>query len=355
MKENEMTKTGRVWLSAGALALGISLGAPAFAAETSDPWLTTKVKASLLTADGVDGLKINVDTTDGRVTLHGKAATSAEKAQAEKLAKSVQGVKEVRNLIEVVPSSVAKAVTAKDEDIEKRVKMALAGDETLAGSSITVQSVNDGAVLLDGTAESLSAHLRALETARAVDGVRRVESQIQSPDRLADEEIWHDAPKNKAESTTTKVTSAASDAWLTSATKVRLMAADVSAFDVNVDTRGGVVTLFGAVPTAAQKATAEAEAKKVDGVKTVKNELQVVPAVAAAAVEKKDEQIQTAVTERLGEKTGLKDVDVEVKNGVVRLTGSVGSQSDRLAALTTARTSEGVRSVIGDELRVERN
>jgi hyperosmotically inducible protein len=133
------------------------------------------------------------------------------------------------------------------------------------------------------------------------------------------------------------------------------MAADVPAFDVNVDTRGGVVTLFGIVQTAAQKTEAEAQAKKVDGVKSVKNELQVVPAVSAGRVEKRDEQIQTAVTERLGEKTGLSDVDVEVKNGVVRLTGTVGSQSDRLAALTAARTSEGVRSVVGDELRVERN
>jgi hyperosmotically inducible protein len=350
-----MKKTGRVWLGAGALALGISLGAPAFGAEYSDPWVTTKVKASLLTADGVDGLAINVDTTEGRVTLHGKATTAAEKAQAEKLAKSVQGVKEVRNLIEVVPSSVDKAVTAKDEDIEKRVKTALSSDPALAGSTVTVTSVNDGAVLLGGKAETLSAHLRALETARGVDGVRRVESEIQSPDRLADEEIWHDAPTNEAESATTRVGAAANDAWITSATKVRLMAADVSAFDVNVDTRSGVVTLFGAVPTATEKATAEAEAKKVDGVKSVKNEIQVVPASKAAAVEKKDDQIQTAVSARLGERDGLKDVEVEVKNGVVRLTGSVGSQTDRLAALTTARTSEGVRSVVGDELRVERN
>jgi hyperosmotically inducible periplasmic protein len=350
-----MQKMGRVWLGAGALAFAMTFGTPAFAADASDPWITTKVKASLLTAESVDGLKINVDTLDGRVTLHGKAATAAEKAQAEKLAKSIEGVKDVRNLIEVVPASVASAVAAKDEDVEKRVKEALMGDSTLAGSSIQVQSVNDGAVLLDGTAESLSAHLQALETARAVDGVKRVESQIQSPDRLADEEIWNDAPKNTTESAGTQVSAAASDAWITSATKVRLMAADVSAFDVNVDTRGGVVTLFGAVPSAAAKTTAEAEAKKVDGVKSVKNELQVVPESKAAAVEKKDDQIQTAVTERLGEKTGLKDVDVEVKNGVVRLTGSVGSQSDRLAALTTARTSEGVRSVVGDGLRVERN
>jgi osmotically-inducible protein OsmY len=45
------------------------------------------------------------------------------------------------------------------------------------------------------------------------------------------------------------------------------------------------------------------------------------------------------------------DIDVEVKDGVVRLTGEVESQSDRLRALTLARATDGVRSVV-DELQV---
>lgn len=346
------------WIGAGALALGLALGAPAFGAEASDPWLTAKVKTSLLTAEGVDALKIDVDTNDGRVTLHGKASTAVERERAEKLAKQVHGVREVRNLIEVVPASMDEAVAVIDEDIEKRVKEALAADSMLAGSRVTVQSVNQGAALLGGTAESLSAHLRALELARGVEGVRRVESQIESPDELADAEIWHDPPKSTPEGTGTAMRSAANDGWITSATKVRLMAAgEVSAFDVNVDTRGGVVTLFGAVPTAAAKTAAEMEAKKVDGVKSVKNELQVVPESRREAVAKHDDQIQTEVSERLESREELADADiaVDVSNGVVRLTGSVASQSDRLAALTTARASEGVRSVVGGDLRVERN
>jgi len=41
-------------------------------------------------------------------------------------------------------------------------------------------------------------------------------------------------------------------------------------------------------------------------------------------------------------------IAVEVANGVVRLTGKVRSQSDRLTALTLARATDGVRSVVGD-------
>ena len=354
MKKNESKS---LWLGAGLVALALAIGTPVLAAEASDPWLTMKVKTSLLTTDGVDGLDINVDTTDARVTLHGTASTAAEKAKAESVAKQVQGVREVRNLIEVVPASEQKAVSVLDADLEKRVEKALAAEPALAGSKVTVESVNEGTVLLGGTAESLSDHLRALEVARGVDGVHRVESQIESPDRLADAEIWHESPQAGATGTATGMRSAASDIWITSAAKVRLMATDVPAFDVNVDTRDGMVTLFGIVPSDADKRVAETEVKKVSGVKSVRNELQVVAASRQPAVERKDDQIKQSVTERLGKRGELADADiaVDVKNGVVRLTGSVASQEDRLAALTTARLGEGVRSVVGDELRVERN
>jgi hypothetical protein len=59
------------------------------------------------------------------VTLHGKASTAAEKAKAESLAKQVEGVREVRNLIQVVADSDAEAVSVLDADLEKRVEEAL--------------------------------------------------------------------------------------------------------------------------------------------------------------------------------------------------------------------------------------
>jgi osmotically-inducible protein OsmY len=43
---------------------------------------------------------------------------------------------------------------------------------------------------------------------------------------------------------------------------------------------------------------------------------------------------------------------MKVKNGVARLTGTVGSESDRLVAAIAARSTPGVRAV-QDDLRVE--
>ena len=65
------------------LAAALSLAAlPALAAKPEDAWITTKVKVALLTDDRIDGLGIDVDTMDGRVTLHGQVASPADKGEA---------------------------------------------------------------------------------------------------------------------------------------------------------------------------------------------------------------------------------------------------------------------------------
>ena len=52
------------------------------------------------------------------------------------------------------------------------------------------------------------------------------------------------------------------------------------------------------------------------------------------------------------EKADFKDIGVAVKNGVVRLTGTVPTGARRLEAAALARSIQGVRAV-KDELRLE--
>ncbi len=80
--------------------------------------------------------------------------------------------------------------------------------------------MTQGVVLLGGTAKTLSAHLRAVEVVAAVPGVRRVASEIQSPDTLADEEIWR-APAAHQSSQGYGVLDTANDIWITSAVRMR--------------------------------------------------------------------------------------------------------------------------------------
>jgi hyperosmotically inducible periplasmic protein len=344
-----MSRTSWVQYSILTVVLSVALAVPAGAA-TPDAWITTKTKLALLTTEGVSGTAIKVDTVLGRVTLHGKVHSTAEKTKAETITQKIDGVTGVRNLLQVVAPQHEQAMQVSDDALKERIEQALQADPSLKSSQITVQSVNQGVVLLGGTAKTLSAHLRAVEVATGVPGVHRVASEVQSPDTLADAEIWREStPQPSGEGY--GVWDTASDIWITSAIKMRLLTdSQTPALDINVDTWEGVVTLFGIVPSQEAKAAAEAAARKVSGVKRVENELQVVASAKQAAVQVRDEEVERAVKQAF-ETPALKDITVEVKNGVVRLTGTVPSGARRLEAAVAARAVPGVRAV-EDDLRL---
>jgi hyperosmotically inducible protein len=338
----------RIKYSVLAVVVSVALAAPVGAA-TPDAWITTKTKLSLLTTEGVSGTAIHVDTILGKVTLHGKVRTAEEKAKAESIAKKIDGVLEVRNLLQVVTPEREKAIQLSDDALKQRIEKELQADSSLRDSSISVKSVNKRVVLLSGTAKTLSAHLRAVETVAWVPGVERVASEIKSPDTLADAEIWRD-PTPKRSSKESGIWQTASDIWITSATKMRLLTdSRTPALDINVETRAGVVTLFGTVHSQEAKAAAAEDARKVSGVKRVVNDLQVMTGAKAAAVKVRDEDIESDAKKAF-EKAEFKDISVEVKNGVVRLKGTVPTGARRLEAAVLARSIQGVRAV-RDDLR----
>lgn len=64
--------------------------------ETSDTWVTTKVKADLLTEKGLPGGDIDVQTANGVVTLSSPVpVTEKQKERAVAAAKCVRGVRDV--------------------------------------------------------------------------------------------------------------------------------------------------------------------------------------------------------------------------------------------------------------------
>lgn len=66
-----------------------------------DATITTKVKAKHAEDEVVSMLGVDVETKKGVVILSGTAASPTEKARAEVLAKSVEGVKSVENDISI--------------------------------------------------------------------------------------------------------------------------------------------------------------------------------------------------------------------------------------------------------------
>jgi hyperosmotically inducible protein len=66
-----------------------------------DGWLWTKARFDLAAADDLRDSTINVDVENAVVTLSGTVANAEQKAKAESVAKSIDGVKSVKNMLKV--------------------------------------------------------------------------------------------------------------------------------------------------------------------------------------------------------------------------------------------------------------
>jgi hyperosmotically inducible protein len=158
-----------------------ALAAVSGSAYANDSWITTKAKLALLTTDGIHVSAPNVDTVEGKVTLHGKVESAAEKTKAAETVQKIDGVKSVDNLLQVVPQEQKKMVDANDSVIKDGVKAALKASATL--KDVDVASVNKGVVLLSGKTSNLAEQLLAVETAYKVKGVQRVASEIATAEK----------------------------------------------------------------------------------------------------------------------------------------------------------------------------
>ena len=199
----------------------------------------------------------------------------------------------------------------------------------------------------------------------------------------------------------TAVACSSTDPGLTTAVKSKLAADDtVKAYKIDVDTKDAVVTLNGAVDSAAAKRRAVELARGTEGVRDVVDQMTVTPGVTPttgvddkiqgeakeaardaeaktdAAARKADDKTDAAqrkagdAADRAGDATsdatltakvktkfladddisGLK-IDVDSKNGVVTLTGTVATAAEKALALKTAKATDGVKSVV-DNLKV---
>jgi hyperosmotically inducible protein len=341
------------WVAGAAVAFAFCVASPSRAADPPDGWLTTKAKVVVLGAVGTSSRNVHVDTTDGIVTLHGTVSSEKDRVQAESAVRGIEGVKKVRNLLEVVTADQKQTLSSSDAATAERVKMALRNDLALRDETgIHVVSVNNGTVLLGGTTKTLSNHLRAVEDARAVAGVRRVASTIESPDSKAVRDTAVQTERLStgaaAPSPERSLAQSGKDAYITSMTKARLLAdSNTPSHDINVDTKNGVVTLFGSVPSQESKHNAVADARKVSGVQKVIDELEVVPPEQRSRVSGKDETLRSGLEKAISKDENLSDasIHIDVANGVARLTGTAPNEITRREAETIAKNTSGVRSV----------
>ena len=68
-----------------------------------DATITTRVKTSFINDPDIGGLRIDVDTFKGVVTLSGRVKSKEEEQRAIALARQIRGVTEVRSTLQIEP------------------------------------------------------------------------------------------------------------------------------------------------------------------------------------------------------------------------------------------------------------
>lgn len=212
-----------------------------------------------------------------------------------------------------------------DTDIRMALSRELYGDEAVSGHNVDI-TVVQGVVTLDGEVDNLLAKDRAVEIARAIKGVRSVvdEVEVEAVDRK-DGDIRSDV-----------VTALALDP-----------AAD--SYELTVSVSDGVVTLTGTVESWQEQELSLRVARGVRGVEDVVDNITV-----DYDAERLDREIRKDIERRLETDVSVDEylIDVEVEDGEVSLSGTVGSAAEKWDAHACAWV-KGTESVDIDGLDVE--
>ncbi len=145
-----------------------------------------------------------------------------------------------------------------DSVLTSKVKVALIDDPVTKAGQINVETYR-GVVQLGGFVDNTQQKEQATKVARSITGVTEVRNDL----RIS----------TKPDATTGQVVD---DSMLTASVKTKLIEdSTTKAYEINVGTQNGVVQLTGFVDSTTMKARAGELARSVEGVKEVRNDLEI--------------------------------------------------------------------------------
>ena len=151
-----------------------------------DAAITMRIKTTYLFNGHLNPFRINVDTRDGVVTLHGTVPSDVHRDLAAAIAKSAEGVKDVDNELTIAsaggdgPDAADKSFgdSVRDAETTASIKLSLAFQRGVKASHISVHT-DQGTVTLSGEVDSQAERQLAARIAHDTDGVRRVVNDLE--------------------------------------------------------------------------------------------------------------------------------------------------------------------------------
>lgn len=151
--------------------------------NAKDAWIDGKAESTLLFNGNLNSFDINTDVKNGTVILTGKVKNSVDKALAEELVASLEGVTKVNNMLSVIDDNntqgkdVEIMQNLKDSKVETVVKTRLLFEPQISGLDIEVE-VDKGVVTLEGNVASESERDLAVAIAMNTNDVTNVVNKL---------------------------------------------------------------------------------------------------------------------------------------------------------------------------------
>ena len=224
-------------------------------ASQMDDRIVSSAQKSYVFKTYLQGADIKIESRDGAVTLTGIVAEEYHKAFAQETVAGLPGVKSVDNRLAV---KGAPPTPNSDAWIRDKVIVALLFHRSVSATTTEID-VKDGIVTLRGEAANQAQKELTTEYAKDVEGVKDVNNEMVVTKTL-----------KKKRTVAEKI----DDASITAQVKITLLYhRSTSALDTKVETKRGLVTLYGKAGNAAEKDLATKLANDVNGVNGVKNRM----------------------------------------------------------------------------------
>lgn len=140
-----------------------------------DAFLMTAVKAKLITVDINSTTTLGVNVSGGVATLTGTVRTAAVRTKAVAAARSVSGIRAVRDELRIDPHTPDISARLSDAALAGRIAGAIFTQTGTTGVKVDVQN---GVVTLRGNIVDPRTRTAAVDTARNTSGVRAVIDQM---------------------------------------------------------------------------------------------------------------------------------------------------------------------------------
>ncbi len=290
--------------------------------ELSDRDIVEAIEKKI-TYDGINVKDLKVYVTSAIVTLDGTVESLGDRLHINRLAMGIRDVRGIVNQLEIAESKRT------DQELKNSIVRRLKRNSATDSFQIEVDA-SDGEVVLEGTVDSFAEKLLARNVAEEVRGVKSVESRLKFniPQNRTDRDIREEV-----------LARIRNDIW-------------IDEQHLNVTVQDGEITIAGAVGDSPRKEKLNRLAM-VAGVRSIELENVTIDPKLSIVPKKKsslriDSVIHDALVDslRLDPRVNAKTIEIDLKQGVVVLRGTVDNIQSKTAAGESARNVIGVANVI---------